>query len=236
MCSVTSSSFEYFHLTGQRKIKDINVAQHDWFNMFWFSFFRITILIISSFFRDLWGLCVCLWSGGDCLNSWGSLMAGQCFSCKAIIKRPIKKSPILPYPVQAGDACGWAVKQDDICCVSERSYLSVCAFWHVFGFGLERLGPAVSGMKSVELRGRGRWWQGLISLFVARTCCPLHAWDAGSWEEGSEVQVCGGESTEVDVWMDTKVMFSCAESYCTPPLLCFAVQCSAGRTACLLHF
>lgn len=53
-----------------------------------------------------------------------------------------------------------------------------------------------------------------------------HTWNSGSWEEGSEVHACGGESTGVDVWMDTKVMFSWAvspttplqylQSYCTP--------------------
>lgn len=37
-----------------------------------------------------------------------------------------------------------------------REKLPVClsAVWHVFGFGLGRLGPAVGVMESVELRGR----------------------------------------------------------------------------------
>lgn len=55
-----------------------------------------------------------------------------------------------------------------------------------------------------------------------------HAGDSGSWEEGSEAHACGGESPEVDVWMDTKGMFSWAESWENSP--------RASLTASVLHY
>lgn len=39
-------------------------------------------------------------------------------------------------------------------CIKEELPVSLSAVWHVFGFSLEGLGPAVGVMESVELRGR----------------------------------------------------------------------------------